>query len=74
LTDNSLLLRQIHPAFHQNGEVTSQAFRPTESHQFKLSVYNGDLIEAESAWQHFTLIQKRESIGVLGVAVTECLA
>ena len=72
MNDDSLLLRQIHPTFVQNGDVTSQAFRPTEEHQFKLSAYNGDLIEAKSACEHYTATQQKETVGVLAVTVSEC--
>ena len=72
MKNDTLLLRQIHPTFIQNGEVTSQAFRPTEEHEFKLSVYNGELIEAKPAWEHYTTVQQKESVGVLAITVSEC--
>ncbi len=53
MTEKTLLLRQIHPLFIQEGRVTSQAFRPTPKDQKKLSVYDGDLITAERSWVHF---------------------
>jgi hypothetical protein len=74
LTGATLLLRQIHPIFAQNGEITSQAFRPTAAHGLKLSVYDGDLIGAKAAWEHFTMEQKQTSVGVLAVTVSECSA
>jgi hypothetical protein len=72
VTDATLLLRQIHPAYVQNGDVSSQAFRPTAEHKFRLSMYNGDLIEPKSAWVHFTTVQQNESTGVQAVTVSEC--
>ena len=74
MTDTTLLLRQIHPTWHQQGRVTSQAFRPTPKDEDKLSAYDGDLIEAKPAWEHYTTVQKKESIGVLAVTVAECSA
>ena len=52
MNNETLLLRQIHPSFIQAGHITSQAFRPTPKDQNKLSVYDGDQISAEDAWQH----------------------
>ncbi len=72
MTGTTLLLRQINPAFIQNGQVTSQAFRPTPAHDLLLSVYNRDLIEPKPAWEHFTTVQKKDSVGVLAVTVSEC--
>jgi hypothetical protein len=72
LTHETLLLRQIHPAFVQDGRVTSQAFRPTPKDQNKLSVYDGDQIAPESAWRHYAEQLGLASIGVQAVAVREC--
>jgi len=68
----TLLLRQVHPSWVQQGHVTSQAFKPMPKDQKKLSVYNGDLIDAEAAWAHFTGRLGYHSAGVLGVTVGEC--
>lgn len=71
MTDQTLLLRQIHPSFVKLGRVTSQAFRPTPKDEQKLSVYDGDLIEPAAAWLHY---RKRnfKSVGVMAVTVGEC--
>lgn len=37
-----------------------------------LSVYDGDLIDAEASWQHFTVTQGFASAGVCAVSVAEC--
>ena len=71
MTEHTLLLRQIHPTFIQKGIVSSQAFRPTEE-DLKLSVYDGDLIEPEPAWKHYTTELQKESAAVLAVSVAEC--
>ena len=47
MTGTTLLLRQIHPSFVQDGRVTSQAFRPTPKDESLLSVYDGDQITPE---------------------------
>lgn len=67
-----MLIRQIHPSFIQEGRVTSQAFRPTPKDENKLSTYDGDQIDAESAWKHYTETLKFQSDGALGVTVQEC--
>ena len=72
MIDTTILLRQIHPSFQQNGRVTSQAFRPTPKDESKLSVYDGDLISAADAWTHYVQSQQLQSDGVMGVTVREC--
>lgn len=72
LTDDTLLHRQVHPSFVQQGRVTSQAFRPTPKDRKKLSVYDGDLITAAKAWEHFTMVLGFASAGVLAVSYAEC--
>jgi hypothetical protein len=59
----TLLLRQIHPSFVQQGRVTSQAFRPTPKDESKLSMYDGDQITPEASWRHYTVTLRFESIG-----------
>ncbi len=67
------LLRQIHPSFMADDGPGSQAFRPTPKDQGRLSVEDGDRIEAEAAWRRFTE-GGLKSAGVLGVQVGECEA
>ena len=69
---NTLLYRQVHPSWIQNGRITSQAFRPTPKDEKRLSVYDGDQITAEAAWQHYTNDLGYTSAGVLAVTVGEC--
>ena len=71
MNSDSLLLRQINSFWLQNGRVTSLAFRPTPKDEKLLSVYDGDLISLQNAWQHFTMLGYT-SIGVMGVTVGEC--
>lgn len=72
MTSETLLLRQIHPSFVQDGFVTSQAFRPTPKDESKLSVYDGDMIGPEDAWEHFTTQLGCRSIGTMALSVAEC--
>lgn len=74
MTGNTLLFRQIHPSFVQNGHPTSQAFRPTPKDQSKLSVYDGDTIEAEASWIHYTTELQLASVGTMAITVDECTA
>lgn len=74
MTPQTQLLRQIHPTFVQAGRVTSQAFRPTPKDENHLSVYDGDQIQPEAAWKHFTANQSFNSAGVMAVTSEECTA
>jgi len=71
LSPETLLLRQVHPNFVQNGRPTSQVFRPTPKDEAKLSVYDGDKITAEAAWTHYTNVLTFKSAGVLAVSLSE---
>lgn len=73
MNHQTLLLRQIHPSFIQAGRITSQAFRPTPKDENKLSVYDGDQITAEAAWQHFTSNPIFRSAGVMAVTQGQCV-
>jgi hypothetical protein len=74
MTPQTQLLRQIHPNFVQLGRVTSQAFRPTPKDENHLSVYDGDQIQPEAAWKHFTHNPAFNSAGVMAVTHAECTA
>ena len=74
MTDNTLLHRQVHPSWVQQGRITSQAFRPTPKDQQRLSVYDGDQISPEAAWTHYTDTLGFDSTGVMSVSVAECAA
>ncbi|MBI3480892.1 MAG: hypothetical protein HY016_11150 [Nitrosomonadales bacterium] len=74
MTPQTLLLRQINPSFIQAGRVTSQAFRPTPKDENLLSVYDGDKIQAQAAWQHYTATLGLRSDGVMGVSLDDCTA
>ena len=72
MNDTTKMLRQVHPNFLQNGRVSSQAFRPTHKDENLLSVYNGDDINPENAFIHYTEVIGKSSCGVLAVTCGEC--
>ncbi len=72
MSDSTLMLRQIHPSFIKQGQITSQAFRPTTKDNSKLSVYDHDMISAEKAYEHYTKKLLKSSAGVMAVCVKEC--
>ena len=63
MNSETILIRQIHPSFIQDGRVGSNAFCPTSKDEGKLSTYDGDTIDAEAAWQHYTSDLGHESVG-----------
>jgi hypothetical protein len=74
MTGATLLLRQIHPNFVQDGFASSVAFRPNEADNGLMSTYDGDLIAAGASWMHYTTVSKKKSAGVTAVTVDECIA
>ena len=72
MNNNTLLLRQIHPAFMQQDKITSQAFRPTPKDEKLLSVDNGDKVSAAEAWARFIENPQCQSAGVMAVSYQEC--
>ncbi|MCX7047870.1 MAG: hypothetical protein NTX50_20590 [Candidatus Sumerlaeota bacterium] len=68
----TILLRQVHPAWVQQGQITSQVFKPTPKDNRRLSVYDGDMISPEKAWTHYFEVLHCQSVGVMGVSVGEC--
>lgn len=74
MNDQTLLLRQVHPNFFPDGEVSSQAFVPFPKDDGKLSTYDGDQMTAEASFQHYTVDLGLESIGVWAVNGEEAVA
>ncbi|MEQ9588012.1 MAG: hypothetical protein RJS97_08670 [Parvibaculaceae bacterium] len=74
MNEDTIVYRQIHPNFVQDGFPTSQAFRPTPKDESKLSVYDGDQISAEQSYRHYTQEGSLVSVGVMGLQVAECTA
>ena len=74
MNEHTIVYRQIHPSFVQDGFPTSQAFRPTPKDEFQLSVYDGDMITPVAAWDHYTRDLGLRSCGVMGISIGECHA
>ena len=72
MTSKTNLLRQVHPSFIQAGKITSQVFKPTTKDENKLSVYNGDRIKPEDAFEHYCALPRCRSVGILAVTKGEC--
>ena len=72
MNDLTLLLRQVHPTFVQRDRITSQVFTPRTGGPNRLSVYDGDQISAEAAWEHYENKLNLRSNGVVAVTVSEC--
>lgn len=74
MNNQTLLLRQVHPNFLSEGELSSQAFYPFPKDHGQLSVYDGDQISAELSYRHYTVDQGFASAGVWGVNCDEVAA
>lgn len=72
MNPDTLLLRQVHPSWIQQGRITSQVFQPTPKDKKRLSVYDGDRITPEQSWVHFTESLGFSSVGVMTVTMEEC--
>lgn len=72
MTPETLLYRQVHPSWVRDGRITSQAFHPTSKDNNNLSVYDGDQITPEDAWNHYTNVLEFKSSGVVAVSVADC--
>lgn len=67
------LYRQVSRSWlGEDGEPTSQAFKPTKKDEGLLSVYDGDKIKEEDAWDHYTQVLGLNSAGILRVSCGEC--
>ena len=71
MESTTLLLRQVNPQFYKDGRVLSIAFKPSTNHMGLLSVYDGDQIEPDAAWNHFTTKLGLASSGTWAVSVAE---
>jgi hypothetical protein len=76
MNDQTLLLRQVHPNFFSDGEVSSQAFFPfpKDNGKLSLSVYDGDQITPEASYRHYTEGLGLESVGVWAVTGVEVMS
>jgi hypothetical protein len=71
MNHETLLLRQVHPDFIPDGQLTSQAFMPFPRDEGKLSVYDGDRISAAESHKHYTEVLRNASDSVWGVTCAE---
>ncbi len=73
MNQNTLFYRQIHPLqIKPDGHVASIAFRPMPKDEHMLSVYDGDKIDPQGAFVHFTESLGCSSAGILAVRGSEC--
>lgn len=71
MNDQTLLLRQVHPQFLKDEQLSSQAFFPFPKDAGRLSTYDGDQVSAEASYRHYTGTLKLASIGVWAVTGLE---
>ena len=71
---STLLLRQVHPSWFKEGHVLSIAFRPFPKDEGLLSAYDGDLIQPEPSYVHYTQKLGYASAGVWAVSLAEAEA
>ena len=75
MNSDTLLYRMVSPSWMQRGIATSQTFKPTRKDNGLLSVYDGDQISPQAAYEHFTNPPPgigQRAVGVLAVMVAEC--
>ena len=71
MNSDTLLYRMVSPSWMRRGRPTSQTFNPTPKDNGHLSVYDGDQISPQDAYEHYTGLGYK-AVGVLAVAVEEC--
>lgn len=69
-----LLHRQVHPSWIQQGRFTSQTFTPTPKDVGLCSVYDGNLMDSQQSFTHYTKELGKRSAGVVSVTVAEVQA
>jgi hypothetical protein len=74
MNPQTTLLRQVHPNFIPDGQLTSQAFTPFPKDNGKLSVYDGDQISAADSHKHYTEVLGYQSESVWGLTCAEVSA
>ena len=75
MNSDTLLYRMVSPSWMRRGRPTSQTFNPTPKDNGRLSVYDGDQISPQEAYNHFSNPPpglSQTAVGVLAVAVSEC--
>ena len=71
MNSDTLLYRMIIPSWMQDGSPTTPTFKPTRKDNGRLSVYDGDQISPQAAYEHYASLGNKV-VGVLAVAVSEC--
>jgi len=71
MNPQTTLLRQVHPDFIPDGQLTSQAFMPFPKDEGKLSVYDGEQTSAADSYKHYTEVLRNASDSVWGVTCAE---
>lgn len=71
MTPDTYLWRQAHPNFMDGDKPTSQVFVPFPKDKGKLSVYDGDMIDAEDSYKHYTEVLKNASDSVWAISKKE---
>lgn len=74
MSDDELLHRQIHPAWFEEGQPTSQGFRPTGKDDGMLSVDRSTLSTAEASFVLHRDGKGLQTAGTWGLTVGEFLA
>jgi hypothetical protein len=77
MTNDTLLLRQVHPSWIQGKAIsnlifTSQTFKPTPKDKGLLSLYSEEFFTPEESYEHFTGEIGLESAGVVAISKNEC--
>lgn len=67
---DEVMLRQVHPSFIEDGEPSSQPFRPTPKDDSQLSVDRGSMTTAKESYDLY-VSGRLSSIAVYGVSVGE---
>ena len=71
MNSDTLLYRMISPSWMQDGNPTTPTFKPTRKDNGRLSVYDGDQISPQDAYEHYASLGNK-AVGVLAVTVAEC--
>ena len=71
MNSDTLLYRMISPSWMQDGSPTTPAFKPTRKDNGRLSVYDGDQISPQAAYEHYASLGNK-AVGILAVTVAEC--
>lgn len=71
---DSLLHRQVHRTWHQDGKLSSLTFQPSrgENKDHQVSVDDGDQISAEDSYRHHRYKKNYDTVGVVAVTPQEC--